>query len=257
MKTFLFAHNPKKWNWVDLKKAIVNIQTLGKYTEPWRVVAHRQVKIGDRAYLLRLGAGITEKGVFGAGTIVSNPELRPHWDGSSRMIYMVDIAFDTLSEEILIPMKELREKIDYYWSIQASGLELEESKADILATIWEGRSAKSQLDEAESVFEEGDAISVISRRYERNKLAREMCLDILGATCRICGFNFKEVYGDIGADFIHIHHLEELSQKAKRSTIDPLCDLIPVCPNCHAMLHKRTPVYSPEELKALIRKKRI
>ncbi|MGL5682864.1 MAG: hypothetical protein ACRDDZ_07400 [Marinifilaceae bacterium] len=62
------------------------------------------------------------------------------------------------------------------------------------------------------------------------------------------------MYGDIGTDFIHTHHFEELSQKAKRSTINLLCDLIPVCPNCHAMLNKRPPVYSPEELKAMIRK---
>lgn len=252
MKTFLFAHNPNKWEWTDMNKAIVNVQTYGSYIEPWGMFAHKKCRIGDRAYLIRLGSGIAPKGIIGAGTIVSNPELKPHWNDSQKKAYRVNIEFDTLSETVLLTMDELRSMIDYHWSIQASGLELEGSKADILAQIWESRLSLDHPDTAQIQLEEGDPVTMISKRFERNRLARKMCLDKHGLTCHVCGFNFKEVYGDIGADFIHIHHITELSRIAKSYSVDPISDLRPVCPNCHAMLHTRTPAFTIEELKAIM-----
>lgn len=71
--------------------------------------------------------------------------------------------------------------------------------------------------------------------------------------CTVCGFNFTEMYGEIDKEFIHVHHLLELNQIGEEYVVDPIKDLRPVCPNCHAMLHKRKPAYSLEELKEKIR----
>jgi 5-methylcytosine-specific restriction protein A len=57
------------------------------------------------------------------------------------------------------------------------------------------------------------------------------------------------MYGDIGRDFIHVHHEVELASIGAEYVIDPINDLKPVCPNCHAMLHRRKPAYSVNELK--------
>jgi hypothetical protein len=94
---------------------------------------------------------------------------------------------------------------------------------------------------------EGACGQVTTNKYERDPKAREACLDHFGYRCRICNMSFEEVYGrELGSEFIHVHHIEGLSG-GERVT-DPKKDLVPVCPNCHAMLHKENPPMLPEAL---------
>jgi len=88
--------------------------------------------------------------------------------------------------------------------------------------------------------------------YERSSQARQECINHYGYKCQICDLDFEKVYGDIGRDFIHVHHIIDISTIAENYKINPIKDLIPVCPNCHAMLHKRKPAYSPDEIKSKI-----
>ena len=66
-------------------------------------------------------------------------------------------------------------------------------------------------------------------------------------------FDFEKVYGEVGKEFIHVHHLKEIASIGENYQINPLTDLRPVCPNCHAMLHRKNPAYTIEELQNLIR----
>ena len=100
-------------------------------------------------------------------------------------------------------------------------------------------------------YSEGKAKKVIVNSYERNPHARKKCIDHYGLNCQVCDFNFFEKYGDIGKDFIHVHHIIELSTIGEEYEVDPIKDLIPVCPNCHSMLHKNKPAYTVEELRNL------
>ena len=92
-------------------------------------------------------------------------------------------------------------------------------------------------------------------KYERNPFARKVCLQHYGSSCAVCDFNFEKVYGDIGKDFIHVHHLTQVAKVGKQYSVDPVNDLRPVCPNCHAMIHKRKEAISIEELKSLLRQR--
>ncbi|GGA91691.1 EVE domain-containing protein [Ornithinibacillus halotolerans] len=105
----------------------------------------------------------------------------------------------------------------------------------------------------DEVILEGAKKHVTVNAYERNPLARKRCLDHYGYNCTVCDFNFYEVYGDIGKDFIHVHHLTELSSIGEEYKVDPIKDLRPVCPNCHAMLHRRKPAYGIEELRGMVK----
>ena len=105
--------------------------------------------------------------------------------------------------------------------------------------------------ESESGYKEGDVSRTEVNRYERNPLNRKLCLAVKGYDCAICGMNFEKTYGEIGHQFIHVHHIVPVSQIGSGYIIDPIKDLIPVCPNCHAMLHRKNPPYLPEELKLL------
>lgn len=83
------------------------------------------------------------------------------------------------------------------------------------------------------------AVKVIKvNSYERNTKAREQCIRYHGLDCKVCGINFNKEYGDIGAGFIHVHHIVPISQVNEEYSINPEKDLIPVCPNCHAMIHR-------------------
>lgn len=100
---------------------------------------------------------------------------------------------------------------------------------------------------------EGGVKQVSMNRYERNHEARRLCIEKYGTTCQVCGLNFKDMYGEIGEGFIHVHHITPLSQQ-KQVHIVSVDNLIPVCPNCHAMLHKGN--LSVEDLKKKINDKK-
>lgn len=100
---------------------------------------------------------------------------------------------------------------------------------------------------------EGASKKVTVNAFERNAQARAECIEHYGAKCCICEFEFQKLYGkELGAGFIHVHHLVELASMGEEYEINPINDLRPVCPNCHAMLHKRKPALQPEELKRII-----
>lgn len=88
-------------------------------------------------------------------------------------------------------------------------------------------------------FPEGAKQTVQVNRYERNPEARAKCIEIYGARCEICMMSFAETYGTFAKDFIHVHHKTPLHQISESYEVNPETDLMPVCPNCHAMLHRQ------------------
>jgi len=101
-------------------------------------------------------------------------------------------------------------------------------------------------------LKEGGRIKVSVNSYERNEKARQLCLKHHGYLCKVCNFDFEKTYGEIGKEFIHVHHIVDLATINKEYKVDPINDLVPVCPNCHAMLHKKKPAYTIKELKRII-----
>jgi 5-methylcytosine-specific restriction protein A len=99
---------------------------------------------------------------------------------------------------------------------------------------------------------EGTKKQIIVNAYERSSKARKECIEEYGYKCTICQFDFEKIYGGIGKNFIHVHHIKPLSEIDEKYKINPIEDLRPVCPNCHAMLHKRKPAYGIEEIEDLI-----
>jgi hypothetical protein len=84
---------------------------------------------------------------------------------------------------------------------------------------------------------EGSQSRVIVNAYERNPIARSRCVAHYGPMCVVCGLNFGAVYGSLFEGFIHVHHVKPLSEIGEEYEVDPIADLRPVCPNCHAVIH--------------------
>lgn len=111
---------------------------------------------------------------------------------------------------------------------------------------------KDSYEEPLEGLPEGMLVREEVNRYERNRLNREACIAINGMTCQVCGFNFKETFGELGDGFIHIHHVIPVSQLGANHIVNPSRDLVPVCANCHSMMHRKDPPLTVEELKDLI-----
>lgn len=90
------------------------------------------------------------------------------------------------------------------------------------------------------------------RPYERNPYARQQCIQHYGCTCSVCCFDFDAVYGELGSGFIHVHHLKALSEIGQEYEIAPEADLRPLCPNCHAMIHRNSTMMTIEQLREVI-----
>ena len=92
-----------------------------------------------------------------------------------------------------------------------------------------------------NIFEslhEGNINKKYVTTYERNPVLRRQAIAIHGTTCAACGFNFGSTYGSIGEGYIHIHHKVPVSQLGTSTLVDPEIDLVPLCANCHAMIHR-------------------
>jgi len=103
--------------------------------------------------------------------------------------------------------------------------------------------------------QEGHPVTVTLTRYERDPAARSECLEHFGSRsrCQVCKADLQERYGNAAAYVIHVHHLDPLGRAKMKHAVDPKTDLLPVCPNCHSVIHARRPIpYTPDEIRELL-----
>jgi 5-methylcytosine-specific restriction enzyme A len=151
-------------------------------------------------------------------------------------------------------IKATKEHVQYYESLhngKLNSIKAVISRHEEIFTFQTVSVYPDELDTSETLFE-GMKKTVSVNIYERNQDARIKCIQHYGVICVVCGFDFEKAYGEIGKGFIHVHHLTQLSEIGQGYEVDPINDLRPVCPNCHAMLHKRTPPFGIDELKSKI-----
>lgn len=258
MASFLYVWNPKHWDWSNIDYAADCVVNGDRFDEPWSSASTRKVKIGDRFVLIRLG--IEPKGIFGCGYVSSLPEQGPHWDeekaANGVMAHYTDLLFKALSSEPIIDLKYLESRYPHYhWTPQASGVSIPDEIADDLFVIIQtdtrfGFNALQAKDVRK--YSEGKPRKITTLTYDRSSDARTACVNHYGYKCEVCDFDFESKYGIRGERYIEVHHLKPIADIGREYKIDPINDLRPVCSNCHKMLHRRKPVLSIEELKALM-----
>ena len=103
---------------------------------------------------------------------------------------------------------------------------------------------------------EGGASAFYGVRYERNSKLRLQAIAIHGSTCKGCGFDFEMAYGEYAKGYIHVHHTVPISEFGGGKEVNPETDLITLCANCHAVVHrKKDRTLSLDELKGIVRGK--
>ena len=89
--------------------------------------------------------------------------------------------------------------------------------------------------------QEGMPTQVCVTHYERNAEDRLKVLERDCYTCQVCGMRFDERYGEIGKDFIEVHHLYPVCNMGENYQFDPMDrekGLVCLCSNCHSMIHR-------------------
>jgi len=135
------------------------------------------------------------------------------------------------------------------WTPQSSGIQIPPQIISELEDLWAKHIGASSLgdvfvDDEISAFEGEERIALIRHRKREQKLrdaklkqARQKNQGRLICEVSGCSFDFEKVYGSIGKDFAHVHHLKPLGNRESSSQTS-LDDLVIVCANCHAMIHR-------------------
>jgi 5-methylcytosine-specific restriction enzyme A len=268
LATFLFAWNPKLWPWdeADLRKKIQAVHSTGHADDSWSCGNTKVLPVASRFFLIKLGA--EPRGIIGSGLTLTPPEPQPHWDeekaAKGQEALMADVRFDFLSSDPVISWAELRDPpfAKFNWGIRASGVQIPAPVAAAVESLWTARTAVSPSlspDEIEGLgdYFEGAKKVVTVNAYERDPKARAACIAHHGRRCKVCDTVLADRYGAIASQLVHVHHLIPLSNIGATYKVDPINDLVPVCPNCHAVIHLRRPnALSISDARALLRKAR-
>jgi 5-methylcytosine-specific restriction enzyme A len=265
MQYYLLAWNPKRWIWEDLSELSEQVNAGNEVIIQWSCGVSKKLEKGDRVFLVRLGE--EPKGIFASGIVVKGSFLDDHWDdekaSAGRKAYHVLVKFEKLlnpetdnilSRDILIASPLYSEM---HWDTQMSGVRIPEDVAEKVDKIWGLFGASEEMTLPEEVdptrsYSEGAVRSVFVNAYERSPQARKDCIAYYGTECQVCGFDFQKAYGEIGRGFIQVHHVVPMSEIGKKYEINPIVDLRPICPNCHAMIHRKKPSYSIGEIRQII-----
>ncbi|MFD1211588.1 HNH endonuclease [Arthrobacter sp. GCM10027362] len=256
MTAIILAWNPEVWDgWQPAyPEAVDVVAETGLFPASWSVGRYGHIQAGAEAWLLLQGRH--GRGLIGHGTVTSEPYPASGRSAPAGPGRYVDVAFDALLPRgEAIPVGELLDRVPgIRWkAIRGSGTAIKAENEPALRELWAEHVLPDRPDPtlpAPGTFPESAVTRVLANRYERNARARRACIEQYGLSCAACGFNFEAVYGEIGHDFIHVHHLVPLAQLGPGYEFDPLTDLVPLCANCHAIVHIHP--MSPAQLRRII-----
>ncbi len=255
----ILGWNPNRRNGWDYRAAVEQVAESGRFLRRWSVRDNRNILTGTEAWLLLQGGTDACAGLIGHGVVLSEPyESVASGEADAPDCY-VSVAFDALlplGEQIRPDALSAAVPPIHWGDAQGrSSLAVPPEAEQDLRQLWRdhGPSAVKPMQLVSGTYPPHAVSTVEVNRYERNPDARRVCLAFHGTSCAACGFSFEASYGDIGTGFIDVHHVVPPVMLGDGYQLDPVADLIPLCPNCHAMAHRG--VASPRtvsELRSII-----
>lgn len=110
-------------------------------------------------------------------------------------------------------------------------------------------------DEQAPVFVEEQKKIGFHARIERNGQVARKVKERKDCRCEVCGLSFEEMYGEIGRNFIEVHHLVPIAKlDGRRTKINLETGFAVLCSNCHRMIHKMPDPSDLGGLRKLIRR---
>ena len=175
--------------------------------------------------------------------------------------YKGSYIFDTKSIKTFKPITadELREVDESFKQFSQSKQKIDsacyESLMELIQLKSQGLITEEIPEDETNKYPEGSKKQITVNAYERNPKARQECIRIHGSSCMICDFDFGEIYGEEFMGKIHVHHIKPLHEIDDEYEVDPEEDMVPVCPNCHMILHSKSGgTYTVEEVREFLDK---
>ena len=258
-KYAIIAENDES-EWEDIKGEVYHYpNTYRNILTPGCRVIYYKGKLRDQLYSeSRLSDGPHYFGCAVIGESVSDPlsekgdlfcEITKYNEFDSAVSFKI-------SEDYIETIPESRKNNFWRFGVRETDKETYDrilSLTDINPSKKKLRKLPGLSGEFESIRKDGKKKLRYTAYYERNPFNRKKAIEIHGLSCKACQFNFAEKYGNVGAGYIHVHHVKPVSKLEEEVIIDPSIDLTVLCANCHAMIHrKKDQTLTLEELKKLI-----
>ena len=253
MATIILMWKPEAWPWHELPAKARSLAAGEPCEERWSVGRSKNIAIGSRAFILRVGSD--RPGFVASGWVAEGPASHPHWDvaraAAGEMTNYVQISLDVvLDPDKQAPMDwhtsdsaHLNNALKY---LQGSGKSIPDQAAEELEGFWAqhvgtepyiGRLAEEPEGREGAITWRMVKHRSRERSLRRAKISAAMQQGPLRCEVPGCGFDFALKYGDIGRGFAHVHHLKPLATLNGEQSVT-LGDLAIVCANCHAMVHQ-------------------
>ncbi len=266
MNTFLLTWNPDRSPWDELPKEANDTAAGQTVSGRWSCGVTKRIQIGDRVFLMMLGG--EPRGLIASGWVTKAPYLDEHWEyekaKAGKQSLFVYCEWERLLDPDVDPPLTVASLQtgglgNVRWTPQASGVEIPVSALEGLEKMWAAHLGISSLgavyaDEEITAVEGELRVALVRHRRREQKLRLAKIAQALQAgtgrlRCEVpgCGFEFLEVYGEIGRDYAQVHHLRSLADR-KAPSETKLTDLAVVCANCHAMIHRGGECRSLNEL---------
>ncbi|WP_461186890.1 HNH endonuclease [Arthrobacter sp. Z4-13] len=259
MAAVILGWNPNRQNRWDYRAVVEQVAESGRFLDRWRVGRNRNIGAGTEAWLVLQGSSDAGTGLIGHGTVMSEAFEAVRPDDPDATEWYVSVAFDALlplGEQIRPDLLSAAvPAVLWHDAISRSTLAVPPAAGPGLRQLWRdhGPAAMEPLLLIPGACPP-DAVSTVEvNRYEHNPDARRVCLAFHGTACAACGFSFEAAYGDSGTGFIDVHHVVPPAMLEGGYQLDPITDLVPLCPNCHAMVHRAVgPARTVSELRNII-----
>ncbi|GAB3542053.1 hypothetical protein GCM10027403_34300 [Arthrobacter tecti] len=228
-------------------EAVQRTRESGGLALPWTVEGLSDQPLRSDAWLLGQG-DLHRWGVTGHGILTSDPS-----DGSVDALLELDCLLPFGDG---IPIHQLLQVVsEVDWSDPPAAQLLPAEYEASMRTLWSEHvaPASASIDPPSGMLPAHSLKRVFVNQFEHDPDATRVAVAHHGSQCRACGFDFEVKYGKRATGLVHVHHVVPAAQLTASYELDPVADLIPLCPNCHFMAHSRHPdPFSVAELRSMI-----
>lgn len=243
---------PEAWQ-PDYQAAAAIAANAGFFRAVWDVAsAEDGPEPGSDAWFVVPGE---RPGLAGHGVVVSAPYGVADPETADGWVRLVDIDIDVLLPlDELVLLEDLPPEIAGLCPEAGAAAVLDQALSGELRRAW-SRNASPEPSGGllpGSLPQPAVRWSLTSR-WEHHPGARRVCLAHHGPACSACGFDPEAVFGPDGAGVMQVHHIVPPSLLSDGYELDPVTDLVPLCPTCHAVSHRGFPdPFTPAELRRLL-----
>ena len=236
----ILGWNPRDVGRWDYRAVVEHVAEAGRHLERWNAGQHPDILPEAEVWLLLEGSTDASSGLIGHGVVMSVPEDdRELGDGGAYF----SIAFDALlplGEQIRADILSAAVPAIPWGGVAAGPVAVPPQAEAELRKLWREQGPAAAIRHTALVpgaYPPGAVTRIEVNRYEQDPDARRVCLAFHGTSCAACGFSFEASYGEAGTDAIEVHHAVPPVMLEDGYRLDPVADLVPLCPNCHAVAH--------------------